>query len=163
MDKLNIALWLAEHLDTVIGFIVLLVACLILPKSVRWYVFSAGSALLLMNVWQMARAREKLKKLDAERSALQQQLSGLKEASEQLKQRNQALEKKSAELELQRQTLLQRQQALAAGDVALQQQQDDINQQVSDHSAQRDAVQSENQRVLDALAKLKQLEAMSQS
>lgn len=162
MDTLNIALWLAEHLDTVIGFIVLLVACLILPKSVRWYVFTAGAALLLVNLWQMARAREKLKKLDAERSALQQQLSGLKDASEQLKQRNRELEKKSAELEQQRQTLLQRQQDLARGDAALQQQQDDINRQVNEHSAQRDAVQNENQRVLDALAKLQQLEAMSQ-
>ena len=162
MDKLHIGLWLAEHLDTVIGFVLLLGACLILPKSVRWYVFSGGAALLLMNMWQMSRAREKLKKLDSERSALQEQLSGLKDASEQLKQRNQELEKQSAELEQQRQALLRRQQELASSDATLQQQQEDINRQINEHSAQRDALQDENQRVLDALAKLKQLEATSQ-
>lgn len=163
MDKLNIALWFAEHLDMVIGFILLLLACLILPKSVRWYVFSAGAALLLVNLWQMASARKKLKKLDNERAALQQQLDGLKDTSEQLKQRNRELEKKSAELEQKRQILLQRQQELASSDAQLQQQQDDIHQQVNEHSAQREAVQSENQRVLDALSKLKQLETISQS
>jgi len=155
-------IWLLEHADILLGFILLLVACLILPGNVRWYVLTAGVALLAMQMWQAYRAREKLKALDQQREQLQDQLAALEDVAAELKQQNGELEKEALALEQERQGLLQRLQELESGDAGLRAEQQSLQQQADQQLQQIADIRERNRQALDALAQVRALQTAAQ-
>ncbi|MGD8595356.1 MAG: hypothetical protein PVF82_21190, partial [Gammaproteobacteria bacterium] len=60
-----------------LGFVIL--ATVLLPARVRWYVFTAGIAIVAFRAYQLYWARGRLKELDKEREQLQGELKGLRD------------------------------------------------------------------------------------
>lgn len=156
MEKL---IWLLEHADILLGLILLLVACLILPRHVRWYVLTAGIALLAMQVWQAYRAREKMRVLDEQRKTLLQRLAGLEDTAEELKKNNEQLAANAAALERERQSLQQRLQQLQQRDRDIDAEKTDVEQQLQDQQQSIQDAREQIRRGLEAAARVQAIQS----
>ena len=69
---------LTEEPGLFIGLGFVIVATIMLPARVRWYVFTAGTAIIAFRAYQIYWARGRIQKLDKERDQLRNELKGLR-------------------------------------------------------------------------------------
>lgn len=91
MEKLEIMKFIIEQPGLFIGLGFVIVATYLLPARVRWYVFTAGIAVVAFRTYQLAWAKKQLKKLDNERDSLKKQLQELREKSSELEKKHKEL------------------------------------------------------------------------
>jgi chromosome segregation ATPase len=93
-----------------LGFVIL--ATVLLPARVRWYVFTAGIAVVAFRAYQLHWARGRLKELDKEREQLKGELSGLRDRHVELENIHQQLVSQLEQIKLQRDDLIKQREAL---------------------------------------------------
>jgi chromosome segregation ATPase len=93
-----------------LGFVIL--ATFLLPGRVRWYVFSAGIAVVAFRAYQLYWARGRLKQLDKEREQLQGELSNLRESHAELEATHKELSAQLDQIKVERDTLIKQREAL---------------------------------------------------
>jgi F0F1-type ATP synthase membrane subunit b/b' len=103
---------LTEEPGLFIGLGFVIVATLLLPARVRWYVFTAGMAVIVFRAYQIFWARGRIQKLDKEREQLRNELKGLRERHTELENTHQQLAAKLTEIKQQRDELIKQRQAL---------------------------------------------------
>lgn len=117
-------LWLRDYAGIVVGVVLLALAVSVLPGRVRWYVLSAGLAVLGYEAYLRYSNRQLLQQADAERARLQGELGKLEGERQALEQVVAELHRQQAELHNRQAALAQRQTALAqeGGDLAARRQ-----------------------------------------
>lgn len=103
---------LTEEPGLFIGLGFVIIATILLPPRVRWYVFTAGMAVVFFRAAQIYWARGRIQKLDKEREQLRDKLKGLRESHAELENTHQQLAAKLAEIKQQRDELIKQRQAL---------------------------------------------------
>jgi Skp family chaperone for outer membrane proteins len=162
MENMKILTFVLENLDLIVGVIVLFMACMILPASVRWYVLSFGVLLMGTQIWQRMRAKGRFEKLDKQRAELKKKLEELEGVSEEMKAKNAALEKKAAELEKERQEQLKRRGELQQKDEELSATQQSLQQKTDDNIKEIDSVRDNIRQILDARGKFMAAQALGE-
>jgi uncharacterized protein (DUF3084 family) len=74
MDIVTLGKFFADYGGVAIGVALLLLGAMVLPSTLRKYVLTAGLAIALFRVLQIARSGKRLAKADAERARLQEEL-----------------------------------------------------------------------------------------
>lgn len=74
MDSVKLMDFLSNYGGVIIGVALLLLGTMVLPSALRKYVLTAGLAIALFRVLQIARSGQRLAKADAERARLQAEL-----------------------------------------------------------------------------------------
>jgi len=93
-----------------LGFVIL--ATVLLPARVRWYVFTAGIAVVAFRAYQLYWARGRLKELDQERKQLQGELQNMRERHIELENTHKQLIVQLEELKQDRDDLIKRRESL---------------------------------------------------
>jgi DNA repair exonuclease SbcCD ATPase subunit len=93
-----------------LGFVIL--ATVLLPGRVRWYVFTAGIAVVAFRGYQIYWARGRLKELDKERDQLRGELQSLRERHTELENTHNELVLQLEQIKVQRDELIKQRQAL---------------------------------------------------
>jgi len=111
-----------EHLGLLLGLGLVLVASAVLPGRLRWYVLSAGLAVVAFRVLQLMSADKRLKEADEERKQLQGTLQGLSGQREQLQSELLLLNDRLQDVKIQQNNLAKRGIALekSGDDIALE-------------------------------------------
>ncbi|MDH5179473.1 MAG: hypothetical protein OEY07_07385 [Gammaproteobacteria bacterium] len=112
---------ISDYAGLVVGLVVLLLATSVLPGKIRWYVLTAGLAIIgyefyvrMRNRKALAAADKARKELLARFEALEKHRKELAETVVKLNQKAAELSEKNARLELEKQTLAQQ-----GGDIAV--------------------------------------------
>jgi chromosome segregation ATPase len=101
-----------DYLGLLIGLGFVILATVFLPARVRWYVFTAGIAVVAFRAYQLWWARGRLKELDQERKQLQDDLQGLRSRHDELEKLHQQLTTELEEVRQQRDELVKQREAL---------------------------------------------------
>jgi len=114
--------FILEHLGLLLGLGFVLVATAILPGRLRWYVLSAGLAVIAFRAYQLVSADKRLKKADEERKELQETLQGLNGQRGQLQSELLLLNNQLQAVKADQSTLVKRRSALkeSGDDIALE-------------------------------------------
>lgn len=96
METLNLLYEHQEYFGVAIGTVLLIIAGLFLPSKVRWYVWTAGFAVLVYRVSQITYNKKRLRDADAKRKELTKEHGSLQE---ELKEHKEALSKIYKELD----------------------------------------------------------------
>ncbi|NOZ54563.1 MAG: hypothetical protein GXP08_15760 [Gammaproteobacteria bacterium] len=109
-----------EHLGLLLGLGLVLIASAVLPGRLRWYVLSAGLAVVAMRTYQLISADKRLKEADEERKKLRGTLEGLNGQRQQLQSELQQLNGQLDSVKQQKNDLAQRAEVLtkSGNDVA---------------------------------------------
>lgn len=111
---------LYDYGGLVIGFVILLLSTLFLPAKIRWYVLTAGIALIAFRGFQIYNARKKLAEADAEREKLRAEHTTLLQQLNTLQAKTEELRKQKVDIEAQRDRLREESRQLdAASDANL--------------------------------------------
>jgi len=102
----------ADYLGLFIGLGFVILATAFLPGRVRWYVFTAGIAVVAFRAYQLWWARGRLKTLDQERKQLQGELQGLRDQHIELEEIHRKLVTDLEAVKQQRDELLRQREAL---------------------------------------------------
>ena len=157
METLQLMQTLRDYGPVAIGLVFLLAAVSVLPGRVKWYVLTAGLAILGYETWLRYSNRRGMEKLDRERAELEARakalsqhgdelektVAGLNAQLGQLKSRQAALDAESADLR-------QRGGTLAARGDELDRQSSQLGRQIDEAQAQRDGAQSVWSRIEEA-------------
>lgn len=127
MDVLSIIAGLQDYLGVIVGFVLLIIACWFLPAKVRWYVLTAGLAIIAYRVFQIAMNKKRLAEADARRKELRGQHEQLKGQLKTTKSELVQLNKELDEVRVQRAKLAQEANDLAQTSGALDAQRDNLN------------------------------------
>jgi chromosome segregation ATPase len=101
-----------DYLGLLIGLGFVILATVFLPARVRWYVFTAGIAVVAFRAYQLWWARGRLKELDQERKQLQGELQGLRNQHAELEKVHQQLTSELEVIRQQRDELVKQREAL---------------------------------------------------
>jgi chromosome segregation ATPase len=101
-----------DYLGLLIGLGFVILATVFLPARVRWYVFTAGIAVVAFRAYQLWWARGRLKELDQERKQLQGDLQDLRSRHDELEKLHQQLTTELDEVRQQRDELVKQREAL---------------------------------------------------
>lgn len=101
-----------DYLGLLIGLGFVILATVFLPARVRWYVFTAGIAVVAFRAYQLWWARGRLKELDQERKQLQGDLQDLRSQHDELEKLHQQLTTELEEVRQQRDELVKQREAL---------------------------------------------------
>lgn len=129
MDYLNLLL---DYGGVLIGFVILVIAVYLLPSSVRWYVASAGIAVLGFRIWQIYTTKEKFKAWDEKQQKLTQDFTELKAERDKLSTEVNELSEQLVGLEQKRDTLQQQSDELAQQGDALATESQKLKQKVQE-------------------------------
>ena len=111
---------LYDYGGLVIGFAILLLSTQFLPAKIRWYVLTAGLALIVFRGYQIYSARKKLAEADAERETLRAEHKILLQQLDTLQAKTEELRKQKVDIEAQRDRLREESRQLdAASDANL--------------------------------------------
>lgn len=86
MDEFSLISFLVKNLALVIGLVLVVAAAIILPGRIRWYVLTAGLAVIAFRFIQLRLADKRLKEADKQREVLRGELDDLNQQREQLQQ-----------------------------------------------------------------------------
>ncbi|MEK6749594.1 MAG: hypothetical protein AABY83_10355 [Pseudomonadota bacterium] len=95
-----------------IGLAVVVVATLFLPARIRWYVFTAGLAVVLFRAYQVYWANRRLLALDKERTQLRGELTALRARNTELENIHQGLMQELEKIKAERTSLIRQREAL---------------------------------------------------
>ncbi len=101
-------IFLQYYGGVLIGLAILAVAVFLLPSGIRWYVASAGIAVLGFRVWQIYTTNKKFKDWDKKQKELTDQFSDLKTERDKLSTKANQLDGELEVLKKERDTLQQR-------------------------------------------------------
>lgn len=101
-----------DYLGLLIGLGFVILATVFLPARVRWYVFTAGIAVVAFRAYQLWWARGRIQKLDQERKKLQGDLQGLRSQHAELEKLHQQLTSELEVVRQQRDELVKQREAL---------------------------------------------------
>ncbi|MCY0965969.1 hypothetical protein [Parathalassolituus penaei] len=148
---MHVTIWLIDNLDLLLGFALLLLACLWLPAGVRWQVLTLGVALLAIQWWQKSRASERMAALDAQRQTLRQQLQKLDEQVARLEEGNARLEARRQQLDEERLVLAEAIIRLKSGDADLAERRQALESRFQALQAESASNQQDSDELLAAL------------
>lgn len=127
--------FLKDYGGLIIGLIFLLAAVAVLPGRIKYYVLTAGIAVIGYEAWVRSQNRKLLAEADAEREALRNKVKELNEKGEALEQTVSSLNKQLDTLNKKKAELDQQSAKLAGqGDAA---------------NAEREAIAQSSQKVMD--------------
>lgn len=149
-------IWLASNIEILLGCVMLLVACLLLPAGLRWKVLTVGVLLIAVQIWQKQRSRQRLAELDNQRAGLQQRLQQLDNEVNKLREENQVLQQRRQILEAQRISLESEIAGLRQGDDALHERGQSLLQQYQQLQQQEAQLADQGQTVEKALQRWQQ-------
>jgi len=115
MDKFSIARFIIENLGLVVGFFLVLAATAILPARVRWYVLTAGLAVVAFRTYQVISANKRLREADQERKRLRDELDDLDKQRRQMAKELQDQNNELNEIKTKHSELARQAKVLAAG------------------------------------------------
>lgn len=142
-----------DYGGVLLGLVVLALAVYFLPSGVRWYVASAGIAVLGFRVWQIYSTKKKFKAWDEKQKKLVNEFENLKGERDKLSTEVDALSGKLGELEQERDNLQSRSNQLSQQGEGLDTERQQLNQKLT--KAQEAAKQTDAQ-----IANLKDAKAM---
>jgi chromosome segregation ATPase len=102
----------SDYIGVFIGLGFVIVATVFLPARVRWYVFSAGIAVVAFRAYQLYWAKGRLKELDNERDELRNELDGLRAQHAELEETHKKLAAELKQIKQERDELKQQREAL---------------------------------------------------
>lgn len=157
METLQLMQTLRDYGPVLIGLVFLLAAVSVLPGRVKWYVLTAGLAILGYETWLRYSNRRGMEKLDRERAELEARanalsrhgdelektVAGLNAELTQLKSRQAALDAESAEIR-------SRGGALASRGDELDRQSQELSRRIEESQGKRDSAQSVWSRIEEA-------------
>lgn len=114
MDKFSIARFIIENLGLVVGFFLVLAAAAILPARVRWYVLTAGLAVVAFRTYQVISANKRLREADQECKRLRDELDDLDKQRRQMAKELQDLNNELNEIKTKHSELARQSKVLAA-------------------------------------------------
>lgn len=76
-EGFNMLRFILANPGLIIGLVLVIAATAVLPKRIRWYVLTAGLAVITYRAWQVIRADKRLKEADKKREELQNRLGEL--------------------------------------------------------------------------------------
>lgn len=114
MAEFSIAKFILGNLGLVVGLALVLVATWILPTRVRWYVLTAGLAVVAFRTYQVISANKRLREADEERERLRGELDDLGKQRKQMTEELQKLNNELNEIKTKQNKLAQRAKKLAA-------------------------------------------------
>jgi len=114
MDKFSIAQFIIQNLGLVVGFFLVLAATAILPARVRWYVLTAGLAVVAFRTYQVISANKRLREADEERKRLRGDLDDLDKQRKQMAKELQDLNNELNEIKTKQSELARQAEELAA-------------------------------------------------
>lgn len=85
MDDILTAKFILDNLGLVIGLALVIVATALLPSRIRWYVLTAGLAVVAFRTYQLISANKRLREADEERERLRGELDDLSEQRNKMK------------------------------------------------------------------------------
>lgn len=126
MQAFELLTFLSDYAGVIVGLVLVIVATFVLPARVRWYVLTAGLAVVAFRAFQIFFANRRLKELDAQREKLRAETEALRKKTQavadnlgQLNAQSAALKEQKRELNRQRETLYTKGEDLAANKEAL--------------------------------------------
>ena len=114
MDKFSIAQFIIQNLGLVVGFFLVLAATWVLPARVRWYVLTAGLAVVAFRTYQVISANKRLREADEERKRLRGDLDDLDKQRKQMAKELQDLNNELNEIKTKQSELARQAEELAA-------------------------------------------------
>jgi len=114
MAEVSIAKFILGNLGLLVGLALVLVATWILPARVRWYVLTAGLAVVAFRTYQVISANKRLREADEERERLRGELDDLGKQREQTAEELQKLNNELNEIKTKQNKLAQRAKELDA-------------------------------------------------
>ena len=150
--ELSTLMMLKDYAGLIVGAILLILASAVLPGRVRWYVLTAGLAVIAYEGYQRYTNRKRLAEADAEREKLRQRAESLDKERLKLGGEVNELSEKLATLEETKLDLDNQLDGLIGEGEALSQKRQDLEQQMNELLATNAAVVSRIDSRQDALA-----------
>lgn len=127
--------FIQDYAGLAIGLVFLLLAVSVLPGRIKWYVLTAGLAIIGYEAYMRTRNRKLMAEADAER--------------EELRKRVKKLDQRKAELEKSVTELNKEAAALRENQVQLEKKKNDLEQEGGDIAARKKALDDETKVLLD--------------
>ncbi len=132
-----------------LGFV--LAATWFLPSRVRWYVFTAGIAVVAFRGYQIYWARKRMKELDQQRDQLKNELNSLRSRHQELENKNKELNEEFISIKNERNKLLNDRKALENSDGEIQAKKDELDKKLEAKDAEFAANRKRSNSVSDFL------------
>lgn len=123
--------FLNDYGGVLIGFILLAIGVYLLPSKVRWYVATAGIAVLGFRAWQIYTTKERFKAWDEKQQQLLKESESLKDERDKLVAEVDTLKDKQAELIQTRDNLQQKSNQLAEQGKSMQAERQQLSQELA--------------------------------
>lgn len=142
-----------------LGFVI--VATILLPARVRWYVFTAGIAVVAFRAYQLYWARGRLKELDKEREQLRGELQGLRDRHSELENTHKQLMAQLDEVKRQRDELITQRQALDEKSATFAAEKQRLDTELEKKKAEAKQHREEAQPIIDFLERFADAERLT--
>lgn len=124
--------FLQDYGGVLIGLMIMLAAVWFLPGRVRWYVLTAGTAVILYRVWQIRSTKKRFQEWDQRHQGLIQDFNDIKSQRDRLVGEVDGLKQQLEQLKQQQQTLKVKSDALGGEGDQLSRQRHELDQQLAD-------------------------------
>jgi len=127
MDEINLIIILKDYTGVIVGSILLLIATSILPGRIRWYVLTAGLAVIAFRGFQIWNNKKRLKEADAKREELLKTLHDLESQRTEMTTELHTLNKELSEIKTQQNSLAKQASTLSATSSGLATEKSDLD------------------------------------
>ena len=141
-----------------IGLAFVLAATWFLPSKVRWYVFTAGIAVVAFRGYQIYWARKRMKELDRQRELLKGELNSLRNRHQELQDKNKELNEEFVAIKNERNKLLNERKALEGTEEQIQAKKEELDKKLEAKDAEFEANRKRSSSVSDFLGSFSQTE-----